>query len=158
MNGETGARPTEVEVVDVSALGGGGRAGPGSARLFVLVRDRDPSGVSGTGIVAEGTQWSDGSASLRWPGRFPSVVFWQGGVDHIRSVHGHGDATKVRFVEDLRPGPARDGDRVGSPGAQEPGDRDDHHDVGGFCGCCGTTSPCSGMRQGSTRPAEGDRR
>jgi hypothetical protein len=125
------------------------------ARVFVLVRDRDPSGVSGTGVVAEGAQWSDGSASLRWPGRFPSVVFWSGGVDHIQAVHGHGDATSVRFVEDLRSGVEGAGARVDPSDSTEAGDR---HDVGGFCGCCGAVSPCSAMRQTSRRPAEGGRR
>jgi hypothetical protein len=120
---------------------GEARSGATAARVFVLVRDRDPSGVSGTGVVAEGAQWSDGSASLRWPGRFPSVVFWSGGVDHIQAVHGHGDATSVRFVEDLR------------PGAGGRGEAGDHHDVGGFCGCCGSVSPCSAMRRAASRPA-----
>jgi hypothetical protein len=31
-----------------------------SARVSVLVRHRDPSGVGGTGVVAEGVTWSDG--------------------------------------------------------------------------------------------------
>jgi len=35
-------------------------------RRFLLVRDCDPSGVSGTGIVAEGVQFSDGTAVMHW--------------------------------------------------------------------------------------------
>jgi hypothetical protein len=35
-------------------------------KRFRLVRDRDVSGVSGTGIVAEGTMFSDGTCVLRW--------------------------------------------------------------------------------------------
>jgi diguanylate cyclase (GGDEF)-like protein len=70
----------------------------GDPRMFVLVRDQDVSGVSGTGIVAEGVAWSDGSASLRWRGTFPSVVFWPGGVPVIMAVHGHGGATRVRYL------------------------------------------------------------
>jgi hypothetical protein len=123
------------------------------ARVFVLVRDRDPSGVSGTGVVAEAVAWSDGSASLRWSGQFPSVVFWAGGVDHVQAVHGHAGATSVRFVEDLSPGVGRDGDRAGPPD-----DRGDHHGVGGFCGCCGTVSPCPAARRASARPGEDDPR
>ncbi len=71
-------------------------------RLFVLVRDRDPSGISGTGVVAEGVVWSDGSASLRWRGDYPSVVFWAGGVRAVVAVHGHDGGTWVRY--DTPPG------------------------------------------------------
>jgi hypothetical protein len=73
-----------------------------------------------------------------------AVVFWSGGVDHIRAVHGHGDATSVRFVEDLRPGAGPAGAPVDPSGPAEVGD---HHDVGGPCGCCGTVPPCSATRR-----------
>jgi hypothetical protein len=39
-------------------------------RLFVLVRDLDPTGVSGTGIVAERVVWWNGTACVRWYGRW----------------------------------------------------------------------------------------
>jgi hypothetical protein len=77
-----------------------------AARIFVLERDHDVTGVSGTGVVAEGVAWSDGSASLRWRVPFPSVVFWPGGVPVIVSVHGHDGATRVRFLGAAVPGPA----------------------------------------------------
>ena len=35
-------------------------------RVFALIRDVDVSGVSGTGVVAEGVQFSDGTCVLRW--------------------------------------------------------------------------------------------
>jgi hypothetical protein len=70
-------------------------------RPFVLVRHRDPSGVSGTGVVAEGVAWSDGSASLRWRAPFPSVVFWPDGVPMIVSVHGHDGATRVQYLDQV---------------------------------------------------------
>jgi hypothetical protein len=71
---------------------------PPAPRAFLLVRHRDVSGVSGTGTVAEGTQWSDGSASLRWYGEYPSVAFWQSGIPAIVAVHGHDGATQIRFL------------------------------------------------------------
>jgi hypothetical protein len=70
----------------------------------VLVRHRDVSGVSGTGVVAEGTVWSDGSASLLWPGRDRAAVFWPGGVRAIEAVHGHQGSTEVRYLDDLTAG------------------------------------------------------
>jgi hypothetical protein len=71
---------------------------PGAPRAFLLVRHRDPSGVSGTGVVAEGTEWSDGSACVRWPGEHASMTFWETGVAAIEAVHGHNGATEVLFV------------------------------------------------------------
>jgi hypothetical protein len=76
-------------------------------RAFVLVRHTDVSGVSGTGVVAEGTVWSDGSASVRWPGRRSgprcrrsgSVAFWPDGVGEVEATHGHDGATEVRYLD-----------------------------------------------------------
>lgn len=42
-------------------------------RTFELVRYRDPSGVSGTGVVAEGCLFTDGSVALRWRGENPAT-------------------------------------------------------------------------------------
>lgn len=66
---------------------------------------RDVSGVSGTGVVAEGAVWSDGSASLRWPGTHSSAVFWPKGVPAILAIHGHDGATWVRYLQPRHDGP-----------------------------------------------------
>lgn len=72
-------------------------------RPFVLVRDEDETGVSGTGVVAEGTVFSDGTAVLRWLTEWPtSVVFHDRGLAAIEAVHGHGGKTRVVFT-DLSP-------------------------------------------------------
>jgi hypothetical protein len=65
-------------------------------RRFLLQRDEDPTGVSGTGTVAEGTQFSDGTVVLRWLGRHPSTVVWPD-IDAARAVHGHDGRTQ--FVQ-----------------------------------------------------------
>jgi hypothetical protein len=122
--------------------------GPGP-RAFVLVRHTDVSGVSGTGVVAEGTVWSDGSASVRWPGwrgRSGSVAFWPDGVQGIEATHGHGGATEVRYLD--RPDGVPD---VRRPGRAGHGDAGDHRAVGGLCSCCGSVTPCS-AKSGSGRP------
>lgn len=64
-------------------------------RLFTLERDTDVSGVSGTGTVADGVAWPDGTVSIRWRGPRPSIVFWES-LEHAEFVHGHQGAT--RFV------------------------------------------------------------
>lgn len=68
-------------------------------RLFVLRRDRDITGVSGAGDVADGVQWPDGSVVLRWRER-PSTAVWDS-LDVMLSVHGHDGATRAVWAEDI---------------------------------------------------------
>ena len=64
------------------------------AQPFVLMRDTDVSGVSGTGVVADGVAFPDGTVALRWRGGNPtSVVFHDNGVESVEAIHGHGGAT-----------------------------------------------------------------
>lgn len=64
--------------------------------MFVVIRDEDPTGLSGTGIVADGVEFDDGVTVLRWRGDTRSTVVW-GSFDEAVRVHGHGG--KTRFVE-----------------------------------------------------------
>lgn len=65
--------------------------------LFILERDVDVSGVSGTGRVAEGVVFTDGTAVVRWiTGEHHSTVVWES-VDALLAIHGHGGATRVVF-------------------------------------------------------------
>lgn len=70
-----------------------------ATRRFVLRRYVDVSGVSGTGDVADGVLWPDGSASIRWRGRHPSLVQWDHGLDSIEEVHGHQGATELVWLD-----------------------------------------------------------
>lgn len=63
-------------------------------RTFHLQRDEDVSGVSGTGIVAEGVEFSDGSVVIRWAGEHRSTVVWPG-IESVEAIHGHGGATRI---------------------------------------------------------------
>lgn len=72
-------------------------------RTFELVRYRDLSGVSGTGVVAEGCVFTDGSVVLRWRGNHPSTAFWPD-VESMLAVHGHHGATELRWMQPI---PAR---------------------------------------------------
>mgnify|MGYP001547028400 CR=1 FL=1 len=72
------------------------RVGP---RAFRLERITDVSGVSGTGFVAEGVEFSDGTVALRWLSDWPtSVVFHDRGMAAVEKVHGHGGATRIRWA------------------------------------------------------------
>lgn len=74
-------------------------------RTFELVRYRDLSGVSGTGVVAEGCVFTDGSVALRWRGNNPATAVWPD-VESVLAVHGHQGATEVRWLEDAESEPA----------------------------------------------------
>lgn len=71
-------------------------------RRFLIVRDEDESGVSGTGIVAEGVEFTDGTVVFRWTTATSSL-----GIHHsmknLESVHGHGGKTRVEFIDPEEP-------------------------------------------------------
>lgn len=68
-------------------------------RPFTLHRDEDVSGVSGTGAVAEGIEFSDGHVALRWcVGEHRSTVIW-GSIAAVEAIHGHDGRTRVLWGE-----------------------------------------------------------
>ncbi|MEV4122902.1 hypothetical protein [Micromonospora sp. NPDC049645] len=78
-------------------------AGPLPA-LFVLDRDRDVTGISGTGVVAAGVIWPHlGGAAYRWcsdnppPGHDRPVhqIGLFGSAAEVLAVHGHQGATRL---------------------------------------------------------------
>lgn len=70
-------------------------------RRFVLDRAVDVTGVSGTGIVAEGVEFSDGVVCLHWISAWPSsVVHYDRGMDSVFHVHGHDGRTSIRFLDE----------------------------------------------------------
>lgn len=66
------------------------------ARLFVLSRIEDESGVSGTGIVAEGVEFSDGTVALRWRSHIKSTAIYES-IRACEAIHGHGGKTRVQY-------------------------------------------------------------
>jgi hypothetical protein len=89
-------------------------------RRFELHRDEDESGISGTGVVAEGIVfdradihqiiaelvqmgWLQATTSnlvvIKWRTEKWSVVFWRNLTDAI-AVHGHGGKTRFVFQDD----------------------------------------------------------
>ncbi|GAA1695828.1 hypothetical protein GCM10009745_47190 [Kribbella yunnanensis] len=75
-------------------------AGEAGARRFQLVRHVDVSGVSGTGVVAEGVEWTDGSVALHWGGRYPTTTVWADGIDAVLTIHGHNGSTTIRWLDE----------------------------------------------------------
>ena len=73
---------------------------------FVLERDHDVSGVSGTGVVAQGVEFADGTVALRWTSKWPtSVVFHERGIDAVIAVHGHSGNTRLVWQSVTEPMP-----------------------------------------------------
>lgn len=63
---------------------------------FTLVRKTDVSGVSGTGIVAEGVVFQDGTCAMRWLTATPSTAIYAS-IEDLEKIHGHDGATVVQF-------------------------------------------------------------
>ncbi|MDX2948032.1 hypothetical protein [Streptomyces caniscabiei] len=87
-------------------------------RRFHLQRTTDITGVSGTGRVADGVLWPDGTVSIRWRGERPSTVAWDRLAD-AEHVHGHGGHTVIVWDD---PAPAPAGDCEHCPDGHTPAD------------------------------------
>lgn len=72
---------------------------PTNMRCFVLNRKEDATGISGTGIVAEGVVFSNGWVALTWLTEFTSVVFYPA-LEHVEAIHGHGGKTTIEFLDE----------------------------------------------------------
>lgn len=68
--------------------------------MFQLVRHRDITGVSGTGVVANGVVWDDGKAVMRWcvDGKPRTTTFYDS-MSEVIAIHGHDGATVVQWVD-----------------------------------------------------------
>lgn len=64
-------------------------------RTFTLHRDHDISGISGTGTVAEGIEFTDGTCAIRWlVGNHHSTVVWAD-LKSVKVIHGHNGSTQI---------------------------------------------------------------
>jgi hypothetical protein len=68
-------------------------------RRFILVRIKDATGVSGTGIVAEGTVFTDGLSVIHWL-REPYAMSVYQTLSDVIAVHGHEGGTQLRFIDE----------------------------------------------------------
>jgi len=65
-------------------------------RTFSLVRVEDETGISGTGVVAEGVQFSNGWCAMSWLTAMHSVAIYPN-VQQLQAIHGHNGRTRVEF-------------------------------------------------------------
>lgn len=67
-------------------------------RLFYLLRRTDVSGVSGTGKVADGVEFPDGSVALRWRSKFASTAVYDS-IELVEAIHGHDGSTSIHYTD-----------------------------------------------------------
>ncbi|MFF3358364.1 hypothetical protein ACFYWN_38440 [Streptomyces sp. NPDC002917] len=65
---------------------------------FHLVRTEDVTGVSGTGIVAGGVIFPDGTVAMRWNTGTSSTAIYDS-IDDVTEIHGHNGATVVSLID-----------------------------------------------------------
>lgn len=64
---------------------------------FILRRHVDVSGISGTGDVAEGVQFSDGTCVLRWKGKKASTAIYQN-IEDLKHIHEHAGSSEILWL------------------------------------------------------------
>jgi len=67
-------------------------------KLFLLQRIEDESGISGTGIVAEGAVFSNGKCVLVWTTKYQSVAVYDS-IEELENIHGHNGKTVIVWME-----------------------------------------------------------
>ncbi len=65
-------------------------------RTFKLVRNEDLTGISGTGFIAEGIEFSNGKVALMW-NRSNSLGLFDT-MQEMLNVHGHNGSTTAEFI------------------------------------------------------------
>lgn len=67
-------------------------------RRFELQRDIDETGVSGTGIVAEGAEFTNGFVVMQWLTQYSTMEILEN-TKALEALHGHGGKTKVVWID-----------------------------------------------------------
>lgn len=70
-------------------------------KRFYLDRREDVSGPSGTGVVAEGVQFSDGNCTVRWGlgnAGFSTTTDYES-IISVEAIHGHDGRTVVIWLD-----------------------------------------------------------
>lgn len=65
---------------------------------FVLYREEDETGISGTGVVAGGVEFPNGKCTVSWFTAVTSVAVYDS-IAQVRAIHGHNGKTKVVWLD-----------------------------------------------------------
>jgi hypothetical protein len=67
-------------------------------KRFILLRHKDTSGISGTGVVAEGVRFTNGMCAMTWLTEYTSYNLYPS-ISYIEAVHGHNGQTEVVWLD-----------------------------------------------------------
>lgn len=67
-------------------------------KQFLLVRNEDETGISGTGVVAEGVEFSHGECVISWMTTHRSIGVYPN-IKELINIHGHAGKTVVEWVK-----------------------------------------------------------
>lgn len=56
------------------------------ARRFRIVRKTDVIGITGSGVICDGIEWPDGSATTKYRGPVISETSWPRGVEDLKGT------------------------------------------------------------------------
>jgi hypothetical protein len=74
-----------------------------TVRVGHILRHEDETGVSGTGVVAEWIEYSDGEVAVHWLSHTPSTNLYRN-IKQVEAIHGHGGRTEmVTIWEEPKP-------------------------------------------------------
>lgn len=74
-------------------------------RTFHLHRDEDVSGVSGIGVIAEGTLYSNTKVVISWLTVHKSMSIYDS-LAEMMAVHTHGTKTRIVWDDEVQPAKA----------------------------------------------------
>lgn len=67
-------------------------------KTFYLKRVVDQSGISGTGIVAQGVIFDNGKCAMAWLTKHSSIAIYDN-IKTLKAIHGHGGQTLIVVAE-----------------------------------------------------------
>jgi hypothetical protein len=71
-----------------------------SLRRFHMNRSTDITGTSGTGTVAEGVEFTDGTVVIRWRPVPATSTCCYASIDELLKIHGHDGGTTVEWLDE----------------------------------------------------------
>lgn len=67
-------------------------------RRFQFIRNEDETGISGTGLVAEGVVLTSGKVVVNWLTKFPTISIYEKFED-AEFLHGHDGKTVTKWID-----------------------------------------------------------
>lgn len=83
------------------------------SRRFILQRNEDATGISGTGAVAEGCEFTSGLCAMTWLSEHRTME-WYESIKTVIELHGHEGRTEVVWLDEEEK-PKRKKKNVGIP-------------------------------------------